>query len=317
MTLLKSNTQQWKKMGVVFEVNQNSEWMHSHASFPKAFVMDDRIRVFFTTRDKNNRGRTAYVDVSKDNPLDVIGYSDKPVLDLGDPGTFDDCGVTPSSILKHEDKVYLYYHGWNALQLTPHRLTTGMAVSHDDGHNFQRYSRAPLFDRTDKEPIFSNNPCVLKDGDIWHMWYLCLEKWVPIKGRFEGLFTLYYGHSKDGIHWQRDHVVAINKTYDHECISNASVIKEDGIYKMWYSYRSVVDFREGNGAYLIGYAESKDAKNWTRQDDAIQLERPKEGWDSVMLSFPSVVTLNDKRYMFYNGNGFGKTGIGLATLEKE
>jgi len=314
---MKSNSklQDWKKLGVVFEVQQYSPWMNSHASFPKALIMGDRIRVFFTTRDVNNRGRMGYVDLDKDDPMKVMQYSREPVLDLGEPGTFDDCGVTPSCAMWHDDKVYLYYHGWNALQLTPHRLTTGLAISHDGGHTFTRYSDAPLFDRTHKEPIFSNNPCVYKDNDTWHMYYLNLEKWIPINGRFEGMFTLYYAHSIDGINWHRDATVALEKNYDFECISNASVVKEDGIYKMWYSYRSIENFREGEGAYWIGYAESKNAKNWQRQDDCISLQRSKDSWDSVMLSFPSVITLDNKRYMFYNGNGFGKTGIGIAQLD--
>jgi predicted GH43/DUF377 family glycosyl hydrolase len=307
--------QLWQKKGVVFDVQQNSEWMYSHASFPKAILLDDAIRVFFTTRDKNNRGRMGYIDVDKNDPMKVLHICKDPVLDLGEPGTFDDCGVTPSSAMHHDGKIYLYYHGWNALQLTPHRLTTGLAVSEDGGQTFQRYSRAPLFDRTDKEPIFSNNPCVYKEGNQWHMWYLNLEQWVPINGRFEGLFTLYYAHSNDGIQWNRNATVAINKKFDHECVSNATVTKEDGVFKMWYSYRSVEDFREGKGAYWVGYAESTDAKNWERMDDKVKLDRSEDGWDSVMLSFPSVITVGNKRHLFYNGNGFGKTGIGLATLE--
>lgn len=303
-------------MGVVFEVNQMNEWMCSHASFPKALLMSDTIRIFFSTRDAHQRGRIGYVDVAAENPLEVIRISQQPVVDLGEPGTFDDCGVTSSSVLKHQDKIYLYYHGWNALQLTPHRMATGLAVSEDNGETFKRYSRAPLFDRIDKEPIFSNNPCVIKDKDNWHMYYLNLEKWVKINERYEGKFTLYYAHSKDGIHWERDAIIAIPKKYDFECISNASVIRENDVYKMWYSYRSIEDFRQGKGAYLIGYAESHDAKNWTRLDHCVNLPPSPNSWDAEMLSFPSVIAYKNYYYMFYNGNGFGKTGIGFARLER-
>lgn len=317
MFAAKQQTQAWTKLGVPFKVDQQSSWMQTHASFPKAIELDDVIRVFFTTRDENQRGRLASVDLDKTNPMKVLGYSQEPILELGRPGTFDDCGVTPSSALWVGDKVYLYYHGWNALQHTPHRLTTGLAISEDRGKTFKRYSEAPLFDRTDKEPIFSNNPCVIRDHDQWHMYYLNLEAWVPINGRFEGKFTLYYAHSKDGITWDRDARVAIPKHYDFECISNASVIKEAGIFKMWYSYRSIEDFRLGNGAYKIGYAESTDAINWVRMDQQIVLDQMKDEFDSVMQAFPSVLDVNGNRYMFYNGTGFGKTGIGLAVLNKE
>src|SRR5436190_21451393 len=100
--------QEWNKLGVIFNVNQNANWMLSHASFPKALLMQDRIRVFFSTRDNEQRGRITYFDVDIIDPTKVIAVSDKPILDLGEPGTFDDCGVTPSCAMWHDDKVYLY-----------------------------------------------------------------------------------------------------------------------------------------------------------------------------------------------------------------
>jgi hypothetical protein len=315
MLAQKMEIQCWKKLGVIFRVNENSEWMYQGASMPKALLLEDRIRVYFSTKDKDMRSRAAYFDVDISDPLTVTNVSNEPVLDIGLPGTHDDCGVNPSSMMWHDNKIFMYYQGWNALTITPHRLTTGLAVSEDGGNTFKRYSRAPLFDRTDKEPIFSNNPYVIKQGKDWHMYYLNLEEWVPVNGRFEGKFTLYYAHSFDGIHWDRDATVALERNYDLECISNASAIFEDGIFKMWYSYRSLDDFRVGSGAYLIGYAESRDAMKWQRMDNLVNLQRSENDWDSMMLAFPSVIDVGRKRYMFYNGNGFGKTGIGLACLD--
>jgi hypothetical protein len=40
------------------------------------------------------------------------------------------------------------------------------------------------------------------------------------------------------------------------------------------------------------------------------------GWDCEMIEYPYVFEDKDQRYMLYNGNGYGKTGIGLAVLEK-
>ena len=37
-----------------------------------------------------------------------------------------------------------------------------------------------------------------------------------------------------------------------------------------------------------------------------------EGWDSIMVAYPYVIRFNDKYWMFYNGNGFGKSGFGYA-----
>ena len=91
-------------------------------------------------------------------------------------------------------------------------------------------------------------------------------------------------------------------------ISRPSVLKEDGLYKMWYSYRGQ--------SYRIGYAESTDGLYWERKDEEAGIDASKSGWDSEMIEYPYVFDHKGERYMLYNGNGYGKTGIGLAVLER-
>jgi hypothetical protein len=37
-----------------------------------------------------------------------------------------------------------------------------------------------------------------------------------------------------------------------------------------------------------------------------------EGWDSEMVAYPWVGDIGGARRMLYNGNGYGRTGIGQA-----
>ena len=67
--------------------------------------------------------------------------------------------------------------------------------------------------------------------------------------------------------------------------------------------------------YKIGYAESDDMDNWEIIESGINISN--KGWDSEMVCYPYVFEYKDKLYMLYNGNGYGKTGIGLAILEEE
>ena len=41
------------------------------------------------------------------------------------------------------------------------------------------------------------------------------------------------------------------------------------------------------------------------------------GWDSDMTCYPSIITVKEKTYMFYNGNNNGETGFGYAELIEE
>ncbi|MBA3704780.1 MAG: hypothetical protein H0W84_02445, partial [Bacteroidetes bacterium] len=67
--------------------------------------------------------------------------------------------------------------------------------------------------------------------------------------------------------------------------------------------------------YRIGYAWSKDLINWTRDDENAGIEVSENEWDSSMLCYPNVFKCDDKIYLLYNGNEFGRFGFGLAVLE--
>jgi hypothetical protein len=79
---------------------------------------------------------------------------------------------------------------------------------------------------------------------------------------------------------------------------------------MWFSYRS------GTGQpYRIGYARSGDGKKWTLALPDTGIDVSAQGWDSEMIEYPFVLDHRDRRYMLYNGNGYGKTGFGISEQE--
>jgi hypothetical protein len=139
------------------------------------------------------------------------------------------------------------------------------------------------------------------------MWYGSNLGWG--KEETDMNHVIKYAESKDGREWSRTGKITIDLKDDSEfAISRPCVLKEQGIYKMWYSYRGK--------AYRIGYAESKDGIIWVRKDDDAGIDVSSSGWDSEMVCYPFVFDHKGERYLLYNGNGYGKTGFGLAILEK-
>ena len=125
-------------------------------------------------------------------------------------------------------------------------------------------------------------------------------------------YHIKYAESEDGIHWVRKGIVCINFKYEGETrIARPCVIKEDGIYKMWYCYGF------GSYGYKIGYAESEDGIKWERKDEEAGIDVSESGWDSEMICYPFVFKHKGRKYMLYNGNEYGKTGFGYAILEEE
>lgn len=309
------------KKGLIYLPTANWDWSLTHSQVPVAdFISKNKIRIYFATRDKKNISRTSYVDVEASNPLKVIYIHDKPVLDIGKIGTFDDCGVMPSCIVNHDGKKYMYYIGWTIRNTIPYHNSIGLAVSEDGGETFKKIYQGPILTSTPKEPYFCGTSYVIIENNIWKMWYLSCTGWVDVDGKIEPLYHIKYASSRDGINWQRDGIVAIDyKNTNEGGIVSASVLKENEIYKMWYSYRNFFDYRTNkNNSYRIGYAESQDGIKWQRLDEKFEFignNSTENSWDSIMNCYPNVIKFNDKKYMFYNGNGFGKSGFGYAIIE--
>jgi predicted GH43/DUF377 family glycosyl hydrolase len=298
----------WNKLGRVFTTDNNHPWMVSHAANPVAeHLRDDVFRLYFSCRDAQSRSYISYAEVELKPPFRVLRIAEEPLLSPGEIGTFDDSGVSLSCIKQINGRKHLYYLGWNLGVTVPWRNSIGLAIYNEATKTFERYSKAPLLDRNDVDPYSISYPFVFEDLVVYRMWYGSNLRWG--KEQKDMAHLIKYAESPDALHWKREGVIALHFKSDSEyAMSRPCVLKEAGIYKMWYSYRGE--------SYRIGYAESEDGINWTRKDNEVGMDVSASGWDSEMIEYPYVFEDKDQRYMLYNGNGYGKTGIGLAVLEK-
>jgi len=303
----------WEKKGLIFSPERN-EGFNSHIQVPTVLVKDDRLRVYYAARYQSGKSYTCYLDLDINDFRKVLNIYDKEILTSGKPGTFDDEGIMPSEIILHENKYYFYYSGWNQRVSIPYHNATGLAVSEDGGHSFSRLYDGPILDRIATEPYLAVTPCILKEKNLWRMWYISGLKWVEINDHFEPVYAIKYAHSIDGINWRRDSKICIPQNHELEAFSRPSVIKKNDIYCMWFCFRDSHDYRDGKGSYRMGYAESNDGIEWQRMDEkaGIDISRNKSDWDGKMICYPYIVKVRNDYYLFYNGNGFGQSGIGYA-----
>lgn len=300
----------WVKKSRILEPPSTCDWMVSHAVLPTAErIEDDLYRIYFAGRDKHNRSHPGYILIDINRPSETIFLADRPILECGPPGNFDDSGIMPSWVVDYQNTKYVYYAGWNRSVSVPFRNAMGLAISTDGGKTFRKYAQGPILDRSIHDPSFVGASCVLIENKLWRMWYLSCIGWELEADVPKHRYHIKYAESEDGIHWARNGVVCIDfKSSEEYAISRPSVLKEDGLYKMWYSYRG--------RSYRIGYAESTDGLHWERRDHEAGIDVSESGWDSEMIEYPFVFDHKGERYMLYNGNGYGKTGIGLAVLER-
>lgn len=296
----------WKKIGNIFCPSGQYPWMQSHAANPVAeHLEDDHFRIYFSCRDRDNRASIGHLTIDIRRPLDILELSSDPAVSPGEAGAFDDSGTSMGCIVQDGTRTLLYYLGWNLGVTVPWRNSIGLAVR-DAAGAFRRFSRAPVLDRNPTDPFSISYPFVMHEGDRWRMWYGSNLKWGSRQEDMQHL--LKYAESEDGTHWKPSGEVSVNFARPGEyAMSKPSVIRENGMYRMWYSYRGA--------AYRIGYAESADGIHFERRDELAGISVSDTGWDCESVEYPHVFDHAGQRYMLYNGNRYGLTGIGLALLD--
>lgn len=304
----------WRKLGHVFTADRNSDWMYSHAMIPIAEQVDgDLYRILFSPRDRWNRGHGGYLEIDMRNPLKVERLHPDPILEPGALGCFDDSGALPNSIVTVNGKKQLYYTGINLGVTVKIRNSIGLADWDEAQHRYVRRFPGPVIDRTRDLPHFVATPEVIHDG-TYRAWFTACQRWEPAGdgGEPKHFYNLEYAESDDGVVWNRTGCTAIPFRDHHEyALGVPRVVRDGALYRMWFCSRATADV----STYRLRYAESPDGIIWERKDAEVGIDVSETGWDSEMICYPFIFDHGGHRYMLYNGNGYGRSGFGLAVLE--
>lgn len=306
----------WTKRGLLFAVTE-------FAQSPQALVCDGFVRVYFSTRTRDAAGQYlshvgfADIDCGMEH---VLRTSTHPVMPLGAQGCFDEHGIFPFHVVRHAGEVYAYTCGWSRRVSVPVETAIGIAASRDGGATFERLGPGPVMGPSLGEPFLVGDPFVLVRGGCWHMWYIFGTSWVdaaeePGPAR---IYKIAHATSTDGLVWHRDGVSIVPDVVGaDECQALPTVFELDGEWHMYFCYRHATDFRTNpRRGYRIGYAWSHDLQTWTRDDERGGIGLSASGWDSEMMCYPHVFRIDDRIYMLYNGNAFGRGGFGVAVLDR-
>lgn len=314
----------WEKFGKIFDPN-DYQWPDNSKEFaqsPQTLVFEDFIRIYFSTRAVESTGmflsNIAYVDFSKDLK-NVITVSKNTVIPLGELGTFDEHGIFPINPFKDGDRVLAYTCGWSRRVSVSVETSIGVVYSEDDGNTFKRLGSGPILSASINEPVLVGDGFVQKYNDTYFMWYIFGKPWI--KGTEieppARVYKIAYATSLDGINWDKVEAKQIISDVidDNECQALPSVVEHKGIYHMVFCFRHASDFRTNpKRGYKLGYAYSKDLKNWKRDDAKLNFDLSNEGWDSEMMCYPHLFKVDGEIFLLYNGNSFGRYGFGAAKL---
>ncbi len=315
----------WKKLGKIFNPKEHSlpNDCYEFAQSPQALVLNDFVRIYFSTRSKDETGKylshVAFVDFDKDLKK-ILNVSSKEVIELGDLGCFDEHGIFPINVIKDKEKILAYTTGWNRRVSVSNDASIGLAVSHNNGLTFQKIGRGPVLTSSLHEPFLVADAFVSVYDGVYHMWYIFGTKWIDDVSENcpQRVYKIAHATSGDGITWQRDSKPIISdKLNENECQALPTVLYFNGKYHMFFCYRQAIGFRKNKeNSYRIGYAYSTDLITWVRDDTKVGIDVSEGSWDSDMQCYPHLFNCDGKIYLLYNGNEFGRWGFGIAILEE-
>ena len=167
----------------------------------------------------------------------------------------------------------------------------------------------PILGSDAEDPVSLSYPWVIVDHGMFKMWYGSTVCWDA--GNGEMIHVIKYATSTDGVIWKKHGQAIPHEIGIAQAFSRPSVATDGDGYHMWYSYRGSRAIK-----YRIGYAHSRDGLFWRRRLIDPGLDVSDSGWDAEMVEYPFVFDHKGKRLMLYNGNGYGRTGFGLAILER-
>lgn len=313
----------WQKLGKIFDPSEHilSSKCEVFAKSPQALVFEDFVRIYFCSQKKTENGKylsvPQFVDFDK-NFKTLLRLSIDPVINLGELGEFDEHGIFPLNVLRHQDKVFAYTSGWSRRISVSIEMSIGLAFSFDNGQHFSKYGHGgPIMSATNNEPFLVGDPFVQYINGRFHMWYIFGTSWRrrELDDEPERFYKIAHALSDDGINWIRNGKSIISEKIDYECQALPTVFFAGGKHHMYFCYRSAFDFRSNKDrAYRLGYAFSEDLINWQRDDSQSGIDVTEGSWDADMMCYPNTFECNGEIYMLYNGNEFGKHGFGLAKL---
>ncbi len=248
----------------------------------------------------------------------ITRYSNiTPILSPG-PGTYDihGGGMYGQNVIKDGNTYKMYYSGYGYYDPDswPYKWRVSLATS-SDGITWTKSPFNPIIDvglsgNWDSDGIHA--PSVLKEGsNDYKMWYSGIGS--------GGNWRIGYATSTDGVNWVRygtSPVLDLGApgSYDGVHAYGPNVIKDGGIYKMYYNLH--------DGAYVrVGMATSSDGITWTKYDGpdvdtnadpVVDIGSP-GAWDDTYVSYPSVIKDSDGTYkMWYAGYNYSGWQGGYA-----
>ncbi len=299
----------WNKSNCIFKANGQFPFMKSHTAMCIPYHLHDSIfRIYFSTRGERYNPQVGYIEIDINNTSQILNISENPVLENGPESHFDYNGLYSGCVVKRNNELWMYYSGRINLENDMYQVSAGLAISKDNGLSFEKYSPSPVHQRNIHDPWLVSTPFVMPYNNGWRMYYLSgrrIERYSNTD--YKSFYDIRSAFSNDGIEWKSENKIHIPINDKISNVAAPNIIRiSDKYYFMTYSYV------EENNGYQLGAAYSENLNDWTICNSIFDSVK-KENWDKTR-AYPCSFLYEDKIYVVYGADNFGKEGIGLLNV---
>jgi hypothetical protein len=264
------------------------------AQCPVVDDLGDRWRIYYGKRDQYNQSRIYFFEVGKEVMLfQRFVHLETPIVRLGAEGAFDEDGQIPSSIGVVNGVKWLYFTGIR--RGGEHRYQNAIGAIRIEEEGFFKL-KEPVME-PEKNEWFTSHLMYQHNGVAT---YCSCREWRNDEPVYDLRMATTNG---SGDNWYKQPGIELSLQKNEGGICSLNMNFGNAIFCV----RDKEDYRGGKGSYRIETAEW-GIEGWKRTG---RLEIPREPWCSDMQCYPYLIN----NHLFYNGNNFGKTGIGCVVLD--
>ncbi|MGE5436085.1 MAG: hypothetical protein ACM3O3_02560 [Syntrophothermus sp.] len=223
-----------------------------------------------------------------------------PILERGQPGSWDARHVIMGAILKDVAVYRMYYVGCAE---GTYSTNIGYAQSWD-GINWEKRP-TPLMMAEDLNHRIGSME-VIKVGTTYYMYYGVGSSIYRELNKINSEKYVKVATSQDGINFtpQPGSIIQASEYWESGAISFVSVIYENGKFKMIYMNASETAF---------GYAVSVDGIHWEKLANPVFSENDTYNHWAYMISYPTWIKINNEYRIYYTGTKQnGELAIGFC-----
>jgi hypothetical protein len=267
-------------------------------------ISDKLIRLYFNSRDFENRSSIYSIDLCVDKialKLDSIKLQHV----FGRPESYFSHGISVGNYFQLNQKMYVSVMGWK-INPGEHWIGRIGKIEIDSQGDLLNLEDSAWFDIDSLDPISLSYPAIYQHNQTVSMWYGSTVTWDA--GNGEMLHILKEKKSTDNFLFTSTNSVIPYQIGTAQAFSRPSIVEFRGRNLMAYSFRGAQD------KYKIGFVWLDDFSTATQLGGLPAFLPSHNDWENEMVEYPSLFVHESKLLMLYNGNNYGKTGVGLTEI---